>query len=254
MIKFNVNEDVTSKLKFKPNPTLNNLCLGTLENVSVQYSDIEAVDNKGVKKDWEFSGMKIPRLVFEFKNVVADTDVDKAERTFIHSESVITITKNTGEKVEKKTVNDLYHAMWKRIKHIHDAYKDSPNFVAIKTLPEMIDDGTAQERAKNFDEFFTAIAAVFSNKEGKKIYQNAKEQGIITFMKLVALKDNKYLTFPTYVGEGFIEAYKEGVPPTIELKPSETVVIKSSDKENATNTKEAVNELPDFIKAKLQGQ
>ncbi len=226
-MKFDAKKEVTNRLKFKPNPELNNLCLGYLESVEVVMNEIAKINDKGQESTWEYAGHTIPRLVFTFRNYVRKNDLDKADRFYIHTENVIGAVKSSGDKIEQATLQSIYESMWARIKHIHDAFVSDPNYAPFKLLPEIDEYGKTADRVEQFTQFFNVIADAFNKgKDGLPIYKGANDSKLPCYMKLVAeYKQRKWLELPTFVGEGFIERYKEGVPPTIELKPSDTVEL-----------------------------
>ena len=76
-IKIDINQEVTSRLKFEPRADLGMFCVGQLD--AVEY-DEKHIDED---KSWEFKGLDIPRLAFHFTNV---DDPDGIQRFFSHSE------------------------------------------------------------------------------------------------------------------------------------------------------------------------
>jgi hypothetical protein len=235
-IKFDAKKEVTRSLKFKPNADLDNLCLGTLQGVEVVITESPKIKEDGSENPYEYAGLELPNLKFTFKNHIRPEDKDKAERFFIHVEKPIVSKTNKGETMTEKTILDLYEQMWDRIKHIHDAYSTSPNYVPFGDLGELNEKAAPDVRIKQLTKFFTVVAAAFNDGKAGKIFQDEKGNGIITWMKLVAdYSSAKFLVFPTWPGEGFIEKYTPGVPPTIELKPSESQVLKANKKDAESN-------------------
>lgn len=259
--KADVKKDVTASLKFKPSayPDLNGLCLGKLVSVEVVKSESPKIKDDGTENTYQFAGLNVPALKFTFNNHVRKDDKDKAERIFIHVEKSIISVKNDGERMEDKDLENLYTQMWDRIKHIHDTYKNDVNYKAFKALPEVDPDAPADKLNEQFTDFFEAIATAFnSGKNDKPVFLGEEDKKLVVYMKLVAeYKQRRYLTFPTFVGEGFIERWKQGVPPTIELKPSDTQELKAKgakasgeSKGNAALT--GLEDLPDELRSQIE--
>lgn len=231
--KFDPKKQVTSNLKFKPSnyDDLNGLVLGTLQKVEVELEESPKIKDDGSENPYQFAGMKVPTLKFIFKNHLRPEDKDRADRFFTHAEKNIVSVKNNGEKIAPRKLESLYDSMWSRIKHIHDAFENTPNYKPFESLPEIDPAAPDDKLNEQFINFFQTVADAFNKgKDGKPIFVDDKGVNIVCYMKLVAdYNTRKYLAFPTYVGEGFIERYKVGVPPTIELKPSETQKLSSSE-------------------------
>jgi len=259
-IKFDSKKQVTNKLKFKPDHEFNNLCLGKLLNVEVTKNKHEKFDEKGKESTWEYAGMMIPNLVFSFKQVHREESFDKAERFYDHREGIITQTKRNGEPIEMKKVMEMYEAMWDRIKHIHDAFQSSPNYKPFGDIPEIDEKADAATRLEQITKFFDFVAASFNKgKNDKPIYVDTNDQPIILWMKLLPeYKEGKYLTFPTFVGEGFIERYVNGVKPTIEVKPHESVELTGMTRKGEETPKgvsgvaAGEEELPDYVRKAME--
>lgn len=249
-VKFDGKKKVTQNLKFKPQPDLNNLCLGYLEKVSVEFTDIAVVDDKGNPSNWEYAGEKVPRLLFEFKNVKRKKS--DADRFYFHVESVITQTKKDGTPVDAKKVESMYSAMFDRIIHIHSAFEGTPNYKELDLEVEIDINADKSERVTQMGKFFKSIAAAFNKgKNDSPIYKSG-EAPVQLYMKLLPdYQRGTRLEFPTFVGEGFIERYIEGVTPTIEIKPNETVELtgkKVSPSDAASGAVKSQDDLPDDLK------
>ena len=162
---------------------------------------------------------------------------------------VIGSLRTDGSPIEDTTLGALYESMWDRIKHIHDAFSAAPNYKAIESLPSINEHGEAAKRVEQFTKFFQAIADAFNEgKGGKPIFVDAEGKTLPLWMKLIAeYKEGKWLQFPTFVGEGFIELYKPGVPPTIEVKPGESVVLRVKGEKKGTTAAAGCEDLPAHI-------
>lgn len=254
--KADVNKDVTASLKFKPSvyKDLNGLCLGQLVGVEVTSEESPKILDDGSENPYQFAGLKVPKIKWNFKNVVRKEDEDKADRFFFHVEKPIISVKNDGEKMTDKSLESLYTQMWDRTKHIHDAFKNDPNYKPIAELPDIDPTAPEEKLVEQFTKFFEAIADAFNKgKNDKPIYQDEEGKGLTCYMKLVAeYGQRRYLVFPTYVGEGFIERFKKGVPPTIELKPKDTQELAASgntkSKEESNTATTGYEDLPEDIR------
>jgi hypothetical protein len=193
--------DVTSRLGFEVYPAYENMCLGYLNNVSVETAESKA-DAK-----WEFAGLQTPRLVFEF--VQHKDNFNDKDRFFIKSELCISTQLADGTERKPNDIVGDYIELWRRVKHIYDQYSK----YAVKPLtvtPEFDPEAGVEERLEQFTKFFSTFAEAFNtNGEGNTpIYANygGKTNSKLVTMKLVATGvKNSYLSFPKYVGKGFIE-------------------------------------------------
>ena len=251
-IKFDAKKEVTNKLKFKPNPELNNLTLAIIESVEVVKNEVPKVNDKGQEATWEYAGHTLPTLTIRFKQHHRKNDIDKAERFLTYRENIIGAVKSNGDAIDDSVLVALYEAMWDRIKHIHDAFAGTANYKEFSDLPEINERGKVEDRVKQFTAFFEAVARGFNEgKNSAPVYQ-VEGKPIIVWLKVVSeYREGKYLTIPTFVGEGFIEKYNPDVPPTIELKPNETVVLRSKGGAKASTTADVDNDLPAHIKEAL---
>lgn len=205
-MKFDVKQDVTSPLKFHLDANVNGgLALGFLESVELVIND-----SKESTSDWEYKGLALPNLIFRFaqkKSKESDKD-----RKFTHVERVIVSTGNTGDPIAPKTLNSLYSSMWRRIKHIYDAYAAfAPNVREITQddINAVMIDETAspEDRAKQFTRFFQYFEGIFNKgTDGKPIYKDSAGVSYLMTIKVVAEYGGKeYYTFPSFTNEGFIE-------------------------------------------------
>ena len=254
MIKFDPKKEVTQKLKFKPDPKLGNLCLGILESVSLEFSETDVTDEKGNPNKWEFAGMKVPRLIFVFRNI-PKTESDP-DRFHFYSESVVTQTKNDGSPVSSKRVESMYGSMFDRLIHIYNAFENAPNFKPLDVESEIDESADAETRVKQTTKLFKDLANCFNKGKDEKtpIYKDG-DTYIKILLKLVAdFKTGSRLEIPNFVGEGFIEMYDPKKSPTIEIKPNETVELtskKQSPSEVAKGGAEDQDKIPDDVQAMI---
>jgi hypothetical protein len=233
-MKFNAEAEVTRKPNFKPIADKGNLCLGKLVGVTVEMKEQASTNEDGSEKTWEMAGKTIPSLVFHYEN--HKINASEADREFRHRESMIGTMKKDGSEISLATLKNLYDQMWARIKHIHDGYAKCSNYAKIgaalaKAGEALYNNATNSKKTtestiKVFTAFFDAVADAFTKgKDGKPIYMGAKES-IPMWLKLVAdYSTGKYLDFPTFVGDGFVEVYRAQVEPAIELKANETITL-----------------------------
>jgi len=187
-----------------------------VENTIPQFSE------EGIENTWEYAGKTVPSLVLTFKQTA--TTVDPRERIYKHEYKIITSVAKTGIEVDAKTVVKLYQDMFAHIKHICNAYKNTANYSeAVASLNDFTIDPTASVdvRVVNFRNFLGYFVKLFAGKDGKGVYQTTE-----LWMKLVAdYRTAKFLAFPTFVGEGFIERIIAKQNPAIEFKPNESIEL-----------------------------
>ena len=228
-IKIDVKQEVTSVLPFMPFPEFNNLCLGFL--TAVEYDETEAKDSQ-----WEYAGQTVPKLTFRFVQYKAKAD-DK-DRVFSHRELPIATIKVSGEEVTDANLVLMYTEMWKRIKHIHDQYVDSPNYKEIKSIPEFDAHASLNERLATFTKFFKQMADAFNKGKDKEtpIYLphgavGADKTNLLAMKLIAGGRNNGTLVFPTFVGTGFVEQAKFKGPKLdsiLVFKAKETVELGSA--------------------------
>lgn len=227
-VKINVNQDVTSRLRFEPRKDLGMFCVGKLDSIEFDTKHI-AED-----KEWEFKGLDVPRLAFHFVN---HADPDGIERYFTHSELPIAATKKDGVASTDKSLTTMLTALWARIKHIHDAYKSSPNYRPWTYEPvfSTAEEATPAKRIEEFTAFFNAVNLAFVGDESKgekPIWIGSDGSSIPMTMKLIATdgKTAQYLDFPKFIDEGCIQPYQllDGkLKTTLRFRPTETAIIQA---------------------------
>ena len=228
-IAIDINADVTSRLKFNPEAINNMFCVGKLESIELTDSEVDA-DSK-----WEYKGLTIPRLAFHFVN--HKTIADEPDRYFTYAELPVARIKTDGTPSEEDAYNKMLVELWRRLKHIHDAYKTAkaPNYRPITAIPEFTSDpaSSPEVRLAEIKELFTIFFNSFKGVgEEKPMWLDASGQSIPMTMKLIATPASNgkgsFLTFPRFVGEGFIQPYaiKNGkIDTTLRFKGAETSII-----------------------------
>lgn len=246
---FDVNAEVTNKLTFKPIPEQGNFCFGKLVSVDVTTNLAPTTKEDGSESNWEYAGMEIPSLNFNFEN--HKFTAEEPDRFFTHKEGIIGLHTSLGERMKEQDIESLFTNMWKRVKHLYDSYSRSESFKpisdktvkAIQKVFELADEDSKDSTTsvlmlKAITNFYKLLADDF-NRVDKPIYKSNSGKSHIMRMKLVPeYKQGKWYTFPSFVGKGFIEMYRKDVPATLEFAPSESVVLSSggtSKKANASS-------------------
>lgn len=240
MAEFNVNKEVTAKLRFQPEEKHGNRCRGYLVSVEVVENEIGKVTAKGDVSTWEFAGLTIPTLCFNFEQHKS-SNIEKT-RYFTHFEKIIgnlhSVEKG-GEAIDIKSLDSFYEQMWSRVKHIHDCFASLPNYQAFGKDVEaagkklfagyIAADKTAESTVKLFTTFFKAVVKAFNEgKDGKAIYK-IDDKPAMCWIKLIAeYRKKQYLCFPTFVGTGFIELHRKDVQPTITFSANESIILGGS--------------------------
>ena len=209
-------------MKFKPRPELGNLCTGKLIKVEIVEHLIPKFSEEGIENTWEYAGFTVPSLELTFKQTA--TTADPRERLYKQEYKVITSVDKSGVDVDLKVVTNLYTSMFAHVKHICNAYKGLANYSeAVANINAIVIDPTASVEARivNFKGFLEYFAALLAGKDGKGVYQT-----IELWLKLVAdYRTAKFLAFPTFVGEGFVERIIAKQNPAIEIKPNESIEL-----------------------------
>lgn len=222
-IKIDKNQEVTSRLGFKPLPQFNNFCLGFLTNVEVTESEISN-DSK-----WEFKGKTVPRLAFHFDAWRGSTN--DPERFYGKSEMLIAGINNKGEAITDDNLVGMYTELWKRIKHLHDQYRGTANYKEMDFDVAFEPKDPIDKRIADMKTFFNNVAKAFNSGKNKKaIYA---DNSALLAMKLIktSKKTKKGKTYfvldlPNYVGKGYLQAVKvvDGkIDTTLEFTGTETV-------------------------------
>ena len=218
-LKFEGKKVVTSDLSFKPDPLLGNLVKCYLKEVKVVENKIEKTKEDGSDNTWEYAGYTVSYLQFTFVQIKKDKN--ERDRILRHIESVITFVTSEGQKVDDNTIVSLFTQMNDRIVHIHDAFKNDPNYKPLLDL-EFDEKGSQKERLENFKKFFLAIEAAFNKgKNDKPIFIDAKGQFAPLYLKVLPdYKTKSFYGIPAFVNKGFVERCFDQAP-SIELTPAE---------------------------------
>ncbi len=194
----------------------------------------------------EFKGVEgIKSLRFTFVNY--PLTAEEPERVLIHDEKIVGSKKYEGERLvdmDVANVESLTVAMWKRIKHILEELKYSPNYKSIEKITKkdyekyfnLPTSGTAQERSDAFNAFFGYICNFITGngEEGKSmlVHERLKNAGYPMWLNIQADKqDSSRYALPQSVGSGMVEAArfnKEGklLPVSrLERKPADILVV-----------------------------
>ena len=224
MLNIDLNDSVVSKVKVKADPALNNLCSLRLTNVSFS----EQVSNES-KEEYEYHGMLLPNLVFEFEQ----DHSDGIARFLTFVIKPVVAIKNDGSINPTKTRNSIYLGQYKHVRHIYDAFTSLPNTVPMNKLklPALNIDGvTKGQHLKDIKKWYQAMAAWFIGVDKTAIYTNANEEAYKLIAKLIINKNAKTIDIPQYINDGFIELLKMEngkVVTGLEIKPNESVTYQA---------------------------
>jgi len=223
-LNIDLNDSVVNKIKIKADPALNNLCSLRLLNVSV--TEQVSTDSKEV---YEYHGMNVPNLVFEF----AQDHSDGIERFLTWAIKPVVSIMNDGSINPSKTRNSIYLGQYKHVRHIYDAFTSLPNTIPMDKLklPELVIDGVPKEQhLKDVKKWYQAMATWFVDKDKKPIYTNVNGDGYKLLTKCIINKNAKTIDIPQYINDGFIELLKmenSKVVTGLEIKPNEAVVFQA---------------------------
>lgn len=227
-------ENVETRLNFKPDPALGNLCMGYINDVRVELNEVPLLDEHGAESEWEYKGCKLPSIAIEFKQ--CKTDANPKDRFYTFRVSPVTTTKKNGEPVDEKTVVSIMQQNYNRLRHIANQFKGLKNYPNLGTCPSINYLADPKTRCEQYEAFFEYFKKLLIGKdEEKPMYK-----GVKLFMKLVAnYKTGKYLEFPSFVGRGFVERVIEGQAPTLEFEANETVKLAKAEDRGARETQAA---------------
>lgn len=235
MAKINLSKvSATSALKFhESDAESNGLFIGELESVTVDM--VNASENNPA-----FSGLKMPRLTYKFGSKHQGASKKHAYIVHLPVPGSPTTLPSAGKGGDYWKVN----AITQYAKHILEIFylkgreltPEEDNFSGLD-LPYMNEDGSYNDIPQDlvidaYTEFFTHIAAMLNGeynlKEGetpKPCFKDNNGTPVKIWMKLIRASKNSTkgwvnngdgsLGFPTFVGEGVFEAYKQGVLPSI---------------------------------------
>lgn len=229
----------TTRLKFSHEQAKQNgLFIGHLESVAVSMIQI-GEDKTGMPS---FNGLEIPKIVFTF----ASNEPEAAKRHYVVLQfTAVESNANTipGGKEEWK-VNTVFD--W--FKHILNVYvlkgreltEDEANAL---TLPFEDFDEQGEYVPVEPEDVITGWKTLFENmeniinrgREGQPYYKSKDGKDIPIWMKLLRYiktgkkgwqpVNNGDLAFPSFVGEGCIELYKQNTPPSIRIDSVKEVII-----------------------------
>jgi len=223
-LNINLTDSVVSKVKVKADPALNNLC--SLRLVNVEVREQVSTDSKD---DFEYHGMNVPNLIFEFEQ----DHSDGIERYLTYSLGPVVSIKKDGNPNPTKVRNSIYLSQYKHVRHIYDAFTSLPNTIPMDKLklPELKTEGVDKEQhLKDVKKWYKAMANWFIGTDNKPIYLNANGDGHKLLTKLIINKNAKTIDIPQYINDGFIELLKMEngkVITGLEIKPNESVVFQA---------------------------
>ena len=224
----------TSQKKFKPDPAKwHGLCIGAL--VDVHVTDAEIKEDSGMSS---FQGKTIPRLNFIFESRLDPKGVKKS--VYVHS---YLAQEHTPESVTEDG-DWRWRQLISTVKHLLDVYRDEKPFTSdeeklmVVDFEDVNEDGVYLPQEADviidaFRKFFDNIVIMFKP-DGKAIYKTPDGKDILVWMKLLldikgAKVNNGDYGFPGFPGEGLIEKYVDGVPPSlsINISKAENIIPKA---------------------------
>ena len=215
------NEVVERRLTFKPDPEIGNLCLGYLDEVRLEYRESPLLLEDGTENTWEYAGQRVPSLILTFKQ--ARSQSNPKDRYYEHVFKPVTTKSKDGSPVDSKTIVNILQQEYARLRHIANQYKGLKGYPTDLGSCPGIDYAAApaircEQYAKFFEYFKTLLTGA---NEAAPLHKTVK-----LWIKLVAdFSTHKFLTFPTFVGRGFVERVIEGQNPTIDFEPNETIQL-----------------------------
>lgn len=231
---------VESRLSFKPDVNLyGGLSIGKLLKVEVSEHEVSTSKEDGTPSSWEFAGMVLPNLVFEYEQVLGAKD--PAKRYLVHTETIPATTDSNGTPIDLKLWSDLTTNLFKRLQHILNVMNDgelAPVDTKMK-LPKISFSDPKEKRVADMKTLFTEFARLYNakNAEGKVRYADAK----FWMAVIAAPKTGNYYVLPSYVGKGYLEVFKQNVAPTIEIPNNATVELTKKTNKKEVAAKPDVN-------------
>ena len=232
ILKFNLEEQIVKNLGFEPNPDTYNLVLCGIESVTKVIVEVPTEKKDGTPSTNEYAGKKIPRLEIIFKTYPAKNS-NIRERVLRVTEDMPYTMMNDGNAIEMSKITKSVTDKYMRLKHILDTYSTIPNFVPIKSLPDINMEASIDKRIDAFDKFFTIFADAFNSGKNKKaVYRPETGNPYPIWLKVLPDYSTKaWFTIPSFVDTGFIElakinsVTKQYYTPNIRIKPNESLVL-----------------------------
>lgn len=220
-------EVVERRLAFKPDPELNNLCMGVINEIRIDTRVTPTINEDGTDNTWEYAGLEVPTLVIEFKQCKTAENPKDRYYTFT-SKPVTTMTKD-GMAVDPATVTNIVMQEYAKLRHIANQFKGLKEYPTNTKCPGIDIAAPAKTRIEQYKAFYEYFVDLFTGTGATPMYKAHR-----FWMKLVAnYKTGKYLEFPQFVGRGFIERVVEKQNPTLEFEANETVVLNKDSKAGA---------------------
>ena len=240
--------NVESRLGFKPEATIDNgICLGKIISVELKEHDVPKLDDQGVPSAWEFAGLKTTSIEITYKQI-NKVSTDMSERFITQRETIVSAGKKDGSAVTVDNWTNMILNQFERLQHIANVLDKG----MIKPLSKKIGavdlkyDDSAEIRIskmkKLYEHFYTQITGL-----PVKVAEGA-EAGVPRFtnvplwIKVIAESTKgTYYVIPNYVGKGFLEVVKTGLPTYLELAASETIELSKSTKQEKGAAKPDLN-------------
>lgn len=249
MAKLNIAQKTTTNLPLRPvkDGKEGFLFDGFVPSILTSVTIGEQEYSKG-----EFEGRKIKTLMFTYTNYKLNPD--EPERYLIHTEKIIGtkeekdgVLKDRTEEAIDKNITE----MWKRVKHIMEELKYSPNYKDVSHIPQKDWNkyfdipaiGDVEVRVKTYEGFFQYVADFINGTDGKSMLTHKRvTNGVPCWLNIQAsYPDKQFWSLPTFVSQGFMEAMRfteKGaiIPPVrLERKPSDVLVLRVKAQKGVTD-------------------
>lgn len=192
---------------FKPTMDLyNGLCLAKLADVQLEEYEVKDTDSNE-----SFRGLKAPRLTLHFVEVGGEGDPANYWHTWFA----------VDQAKESRLVELAESSMFSQMKHILEELKGAElTDEEYAKLQLGLEEGkvySGEEVLAEYKEFFRKYMILVKEHLNKKVWLKLLRYNYYNG-KLNPVARGNNVGFPTFVGSGFIELYKEGVNPGLKIE------------------------------------
>lgn len=206
--------------------------------VSINIVDVESptTNEDGTPSNFEFAGTTTKQFQIKYQQIDTET-MKPVEKYYTQIEKFIVRVKNAGETNE--SFSKLMIGEIQRLSHFTEVVLkvvnktlDVADVNAILTkLDFSMEDSVESyidKHSKLFDFFFNQI-------------KDIKLDGVYFWFKLVAAyKDGTYLEIPSYIKQGYLELYKQGVATNLFIGASESITLLKKEVKGSQNQVSAI--------------
>ena len=244
----NLTETVEKEAKHIPEESYHNLVFATIESVGVELYEIKLIDDNGNPSTSEYAGLTVPRLTIKTKRTIMPFSIDKNHRAGTFSWGVH-YTKNNKENIAlpQKDVIKKVQDEFKQILHICGVIKrhfENYPELDMKLINSYNPFAPAAERVAKLTEIYNYFASHLSTINPLTSVPYTKDLTLIWVLIPGGNKRTQWV-LPQYVGEGFVEVFKNkethpiiSVPANVVMKLGELTPKATS---SATPKSEAAN-------------